>query len=43
MLLAMLQRAIEPGSKREFASWCRETSLPYHLQFDACELDSAAF
>ena len=38
-----LHRAIEPGSKREFANWCCETSLPYHLQFDASDLDSAAF
>ena len=43
LLLAMLHRAIEPGSKREFANWCCETSLPYYLQFDAHELDSAAF
>ena len=43
LLLAMIQRAVEPGSKREFASWCRETSLPYTLQFEADNLDSAAF
>ncbi len=43
LLLAMLHRAIEPGSKREFTNWCCETSLPYYLQFDARELDSAAF
>ena len=43
LLLAMIHRAVEPGSKREFASWCRETSLPYTLQFDADQLDSAAF
>lgn len=43
LLLAMIQRAVEPGSKREFASWCRNTSLPYHLQFNADDLDSAAF
>ena len=43
LLLAMIHRAIEPGSKREFANWCRETSLPYALQFEAENLDSAAF
>ena len=43
MLLAMIQRAINPGSKREFANWCSETSLPYSLQFEADHLDSAAF
>ena len=43
LLLSMIQRAVEPGSKREFAAWAKTTSLPYHLRFDQVELDSAAF
>lgn len=43
LLLAMLQRAIEPGSKREFSTWCKSTSLPYQLGFQSDDLDSAAF
>ena len=43
LLLAMLQRAIEPGSKREFSTWCKSTSLPYRLGFQSDDLDSAAF
>lgn len=43
LLLAMIQRAVEPGSKREFASWVKNTSLPYHLRFDQVDLSSADF
>ena len=43
LLLSMIQRAVEPGSKREFATWAKTTSLPYHLHFDQADLDSAAF
>ena len=43
LLLATLHRAIDPGSKREFRGWAEKTSLPYHLNFDASVLDSAAF
>ena len=43
LLLAMIHRAIEPGSKREFASWCQTTSLPYQLRFRPEDFDSAAF
>lgn len=43
LLLAMIQRAVEPGSKREFAVWVKNTSLPYHLRFDQIELSSADF
>ena len=43
LLLAMIHRAVEPGSKREFAIWCQNTSLPYQLAFQPEELDSAAF
>lgn len=43
LLLSMIQRAVEPGSKREFQAWVKNTSLPYHLHFDQVKLDSAAF
>lgn len=43
LILAIIQSAVDPGSKREFAGWCKNTSLPYHLQFEAKDLDSAAF
>ena len=43
LLLAMIHRAIDPGSKRAFCKWAEQTSLPYHLQFSAKDLDSAAF
>ena len=43
LLLAMLQRVIEPGSKRAFESWASKTSLPYHLSFDPSSLSSQAF
>ena len=42
LVLAVLHRAIDPGSKAAFAGWCEGTSLPYHLGFDARELDSQA-
>ena len=43
LLLAMIHRAIDPQSKRAFAGWANETSLPYHLKFDAENLTSQAF
>ena len=43
LMLAMIHRAIEPGSKRAFETWCKTTSLPYQLGFQADDLDSAAF
>ena len=43
LLLAMIHRAVDPGSKRAFAAWSKTTSLPYHLRFDPDDLDSAAF
>ena len=43
LLLAMLQRAIEPGSKRHFSTWAVSTSLPYHLGFNPDDLTSASF
>ena len=43
LLLSMIHRAIEPGSKREFSSWANGTSLPYHMKFHAEDLSSQAF
>ena len=43
LLLSMIHRAIEPGSKREFSSWASGTSLPYHMKFRAEDLSSQAF
>lgn len=43
LVLAMIHRAIDPGSKRQFANWASTTSLPYYLRFQAPELDSQAF
>ncbi len=43
LLLGMIHRAVDPGSKSEFQAWAAATSLPYHLQFDPEELDSQAF
>ena len=43
LLLATIHRAIDPGSKRAFRGWAEKSSLPYHLNFDASVLDSAAF
>lgn len=34
LLLAMIHRIIDPGSKSAFAEWAKKTSLPYHLHFD---------
>ena len=43
LLLAMIHRAVEPGSKRAFESWVSKTSLPYHLTFSPSSLTSQAF
>ena len=43
LLLAMIHRAIDPESKRAFAGWAAETSLPYHLKFKAKDLSSQSF
>lgn len=43
LLLAMIHRAIDPGSKRSFASWVKETSLPYYLDFKADVMTSQTF
>ncbi len=43
LLLAMIQRAVCPGSKREFETWSANTSLPYHLKFNPADLTSQTF
>ena len=43
LLLAMLHRAIDPGSKNSFKTWASTTSLPYYLDFDPEDLTSASF
>ena len=43
LLLSMLQRAVCPASRRAFSSWASTTSLPYHLNFNAEDIDAAAF
>ena len=40
LLLAIIHRVIDPGSKRAFAEWARNTSLPYHLQFKPEDVSS---
>ena len=43
LILAMIQRAVKPGSKKEFSDWVANTSLPYHYGFKAKDLTSASF
>ncbi len=43
LLLAALHRAICPGSKRAFASWAKQTTLPQLVKFDPKKLDSQHF
>lgn len=43
LLLAALHRAISPGSKRAFAGWARQTTLPQLAGFEAKKLDSQHF
>ena len=40
LLLTIIHRIIDPGSKRAFAEWAKSTSLPYHLQFDPEDISS---
>ncbi|MFZ5686659.1 MAG: IS1634 family transposase [Bacillota bacterium] len=42
-LLAAIHRAIQPGSKRTFASWAKSTTLPELAVFDADKIDSQHF
>jgi transposase len=43
LLLAALHRAISPGSKRAFACWAKQTTLPQLAGFEAKKLDSQHF
>ena len=43
LLPAAIHRATDPGSRREFETWVRTTSLPYHLKFDPEDLTSQTF
>jgi transposase len=43
LLLAAIQRAISPGSKREFSEWASGTSLPSIADFDSERLTSQHF
>ena len=40
LLLAMIHRMIDPGSKNAFSEWAKKTSLPYHLRFNPEDLSS---
>jgi transposase len=43
LLLAAIHRAIKPGSKRTFADWAAQTTLPEIASFDPARLDSQHF
>jgi len=43
LLLAAIHRAVKPGSKRSFAAWARQTTLPEIAFFDPDRLDSQHF
>jgi transposase len=43
LLLAAIHRAIQPGSKRTFASWAKSTTLPELAVFEADKIDSQHF
>ena len=40
LLLTMIHRIIDPGSKSAFTEWAKKTSLPYHLRFNPDDLSS---
>ena len=40
LLLAMIHRMIDPGSKSAFTDWAKTTSLPYYLRFNPEDLSS---
>ena len=42
LTLVIIHRAIDPECKTAFSGWCAGTSLPYHLDFDASDLDAEA-
>jgi len=43
LLLAAMHRAIQPGSKRSFARWAAQTSLPDYFGLNLSKLDSQHF
>lgn len=43
LILAIIQRAVHPSSKRAFADWARTTSIPYYIALEAKELTSQDF
>lgn len=43
LLLAAIHRAIKPGSKRTFATWAKQTTLPEIAAFNPDKLDSQHF
>ena len=40
LLLTTIHRIIDPGSKRSFSEWAKNTSLPYHLRFNPDDISS---
>ena len=40
LLLVIIHRIIDPGSKRAFTEWAKTTSLPYHLGFKPDDISS---
>ena len=43
LALAAIHRACDPNSKRAFAGWAENTTLPYYLGFKADDMTSQAF
>ena len=43
LLLAAIHRAVKPGSKRTFAGWAAQTTLPEIASFNPARLDSQHF
>jgi transposase len=43
LLLAAINRVVHPTSKRQFADWFRETTLPRHVPVMPAQLSSQAF
>lgn len=43
LLLAVIHRAIKAGSKRSFANWAKQTTLPHLAQFSPSKLNSSHF
>jgi len=43
LLLASIHRAVRPGSKRSFADWAEQTTLPEIASFNPSKLDSQHF